>query len=94
MPTVAVGHAPGLVAVDTNTDMVYVNDQTSAAVPVVDGSRCNASTISGCSRPAREQAVGSAPAGLSINQRTKTVYVTQVFQSGSLSIFGGARRRP
>ena len=94
MPTVAVGHAPGLVAVDTSTDTVYVNDQTSAAVSVVNGSRCNAVTTRGCSRPAREQAVGSAPAGLSINQRTNTVYVTQVFQSGSLSIFGGARRRP
>jgi DNA-binding beta-propeller fold protein YncE len=94
MPTVAVGHAPGLVAVDTSTDTVYVNDQTSAAVSVVNGSRCNAVTTRGCSRPAREQAVGSAPTGLSINQRTNTVYVTQVFQSGSLSIFGGARRRP
>jgi len=37
-----------------------------------------------------KQAVGSQPFGLAINPRTNTVYVTQLFQAGSLSIFRAA----
>jgi hypothetical protein len=37
------------------------------------------------------QAVGSTPIGIGVSQRAGTVYVTQVFQAGSMSIF---RSRP
>jgi DNA-binding beta-propeller fold protein YncE len=53
---------------------------------VINGSKCRAAAPSGCRQPARLQAVGSQPLGVSVNQGTSTVYVTQLFQSGSMSI--------
>ena len=88
MPT---GRSPLLVAVDTRTDIIYVTDYSSAAVSILDGARCNAARITGCSTATQEQAVGSQPFGLTINQHANTVYVTDLFQSGSMSIFKGAR---
>ena len=85
-PTMATGRSPLLAAVDTSTGIVYVTDFSSAGVSILDGSRCNASVTSGCGAPPREQAVGSQPFGLAINQNVNTVYVAQIFQAGSLSI--------
>jgi len=42
---------------------------------------------SGCRHPARLQAVGSQPLGVTVNPGTSTVYITQLFQSGSMSLF-------
>ena len=39
----------------------------------------------------REQAVGSRPFGLAINPHTRTVYVANTFQAGSMSIFSTTR---
>jgi YVTN family beta-propeller protein len=87
-PVLATGIAPSAVAVDTRTGIVYVADFSSAAVTVLDAALCNAIITSGCRTAAREQAVGSQPAGVEVNPRTGTVYVTQPsFQSGSMSIF-------
>jgi DNA-binding beta-propeller fold protein YncE len=85
-PTVAVGRSPNSVAVDTRTGTVYVTDTSSAAVSVINGSTCNAGVTSGCGHPARLQAVGSQPFGVSVNQLTSSVYVTQLFQAGSMSV--------
>ena len=41
--------------------------------------------------PPREQAVGSQPFGLAIDQQANTVYVTEIFQAGSMSILDAAR---
>ena len=73
------------------TGIVYVTDFSSAGVSILDGSRCNASLTSGCGAPPREQAVGSQPFGLAINQNTSTVYVTDTFQAGSMSILSTTR---
>ena len=86
-PTVTVGRSPISVAVDTSTGTIYVSDFSSAAISAINGSMCRAAVTSGCRRPARLQAVGSQPLGVSVNQGTSTVYVTQpFFQSGSMSI--------
>ena len=92
-PTMATGRSPLLAAVDARTGTVYVTDNASAAVTILNGSRCNASVTSGCGKGGREQPVGSQPLGLAINPCTRTVYVSQIFQPGSLSIFSAARRR-
>jgi DNA-binding beta-propeller fold protein YncE len=89
-PTVATGLAPLLVAVDTRTNTVYVSDISSAAVSVLNAARCDAAVTSGCHTASRLQAVGSQPFGVLINQRTNTVYVTQVRAPGSMSIFTAA----
>jgi YVTN family beta-propeller protein len=92
-PTVLVGRSPISVAVDTHTDSIYVTDFSSAAVSVINGSRCRAAATSGCRRPARLQAVGSQPFGVSVNQATSSVYVTQFFQAGSLGIFRATQHK-
>jgi len=58
---------------------------------ILDGSRCNASVTSGYGTPPREQAVGSQPFGLAVNQQANTVYVTEAFQAGSMSILDATR---
>jgi DNA-binding beta-propeller fold protein YncE len=89
--TVMVGRSPTSVAVDTRTGTVYVSDSSSAAVSVINGSTCKAGVTSGCRHPARLQAVGSQPFGVSVNQLTSSVYVTQLFQAGSMSILQATR---
>ena len=86
-PSIAVGRSPQLAAVDLATGIVYITDFSSAAVSIIDGSRCNASQTSGCGAPPREQPVGSQPIGLAISPANGTVYVADTFQTGSLSIF-------
>jgi DNA-binding beta-propeller fold protein YncE len=90
-PTVGVGRSPISVAVDTRTGTIYVTDVSSAAVSVINGSRCRAGVTSGCRRAAPLQAAGSQPVGVSVNQGTSSVYVTQLFQAGSMSIFQATR---
>jgi YVTN family beta-propeller protein len=87
--TVTVGFGPYPVAVDTRTDTIYVGDYFSAAVSVLNGDTCNAHRTSGCTRPVPERAVGSQPNVVAVNQKTDTVYVTQAFGLGSMSIFTG-----
>ncbi|MGO9506600.1 MAG: YncE family protein [Mycobacterium sp.] len=90
-PTMATGRSPLLAAVDTRTGIVYATDFSSAGVSILDGSRCNAPVISGCGASLREQAVGSQPSGLAIDQNTSTVYVTDTFQAGSVSVLSTTR---
>jgi YVTN family beta-propeller protein len=92
-PTVTVGRSPLTVAVDTRTDSIYVTDFSSAAASVINGSKCRAAVTNGCRHAARLQPVGSQPVAVSVNQHTRSVYVTQVFQSGSMSIFRAAQHK-
>jgi len=85
-PTAAARGGPFAVALDARTGLVYVTDFGGAAVTILNGARCNAEVTAGRGA-ATERAVGSWPLGLALDQRTRTVYVTQLFQTGSLSIF-------
>ena len=88
-PTVVIGRSPLILAVDIRTDTIYVADFSSAGVSVLNGSTCNAEVTSGCGRPAPEQAVGSQPLGIAINEETNTVYATDLSTPGSMSILRG-----
>jgi DNA-binding beta-propeller fold protein YncE len=77
--------------VDASTGAVYIADFTSAAVTILNGSRCDAVVTSGCGTAGRQQPVGSEPFGVTINPRTSTIYVTHLFQSGSMSILNAGR---
>src|SRR6266700_3046518 len=79
MPTVAVGRTPLGVAVDAGTDTVYVADEASADVSIINGARCNATTTGGCRSAVREHPAGSVPAGITISARTSTLYVNLIF---------------
>ncbi len=89
VPSVDIGRAPGVVAVDTLTDSVYVADSGSDGVSVVDGATCNAEVMSGCTQPAPERAVGVRPFGIGVNQTTNTVYSMNLGTPPSMSIFRG-----
>jgi DNA-binding beta-propeller fold protein YncE len=87
MPTAPIGRSPGVIVVDTGTDIIYVADENSAAVSVIKGSQCRAGMTRDCRRAVTTQAVGSTTIGVGVNQRTRTVYATDLFQAGSMSIF-------
>jgi DNA-binding beta-propeller fold protein YncE len=90
MTTVPVGRSSRLVAVDTSTNRIYVTNYSSASVSVIDGSTCNAEATSGCAQAAPQQAVGSQPNGLAVNDSTNTVYALTQLGPGATSIFGGS----
>ncbi len=89
--TMATGRSPLLAAVNVRTGALYIAAFSSAAVTILDGSRCNAIVTSGCGQAPREQAVGSEPGDVSINPDSHTVYVTSTFQAGAISILRAVR---
>jgi DNA-binding beta-propeller fold protein YncE len=91
MPTAPIGRSANVVAVETRADIIYVTNENSATVSVLNGANCRAGMTRGCRHAVTTQAVGSTPIGVGVNQRTRTVYVTDLFQAGSMSIF---RSRP
>jgi len=91
-PVAATGTSPVFIVADPRTDTLYVTDFSSASVTVLDGSRCNAKITAGC-RAGRNQAVGSAPQGITVNPRTRAVYVANLYTPGSLSVFRAGRGR-
>jgi DNA-binding beta-propeller fold protein YncE len=91
-PVMAAGVSPTLIAVEARTGTVYVTNISSASVTILNGRRCNAVVARGCRKVSRQQAVGSQPFGIAVNRRSRTVYVTNLFQAGSLSIFTTGRQ--
>ena len=90
-PAMATGVAPLQIAADTRTGILYITDFGGAAVTTLNGARCNATVTSGCGAAPGKQPAGSQPFGVAINPRTNTIYVTQLFQAGSMSVFRTAR---
>lgn len=74
--TVNVGAGPFALAIDQATDTIYVANGNENSVSVIDGATCNAADTSGCGQTPPTVAVGNAPNGVAIDQRTDTVYVT------------------
>jgi DNA-binding beta-propeller fold protein YncE len=91
-PTLPTGRAPLLVTADAHTSTVYITDFESAAVTILNGSRCTTTATGGCRKASREQAVGSGPFGIAVNDRTHTVYVANGYLPGTMSIFKATRR--
>jgi DNA-binding beta-propeller fold protein YncE len=91
-PVLPTGRGPLGVAVDPSTGGVYVADFFSAATTILNGSRCGPAVTSGCRSNGHDQAVGSLPQAVVVNPRTHTVYVTQAFQTGSISVFKATRQ--
>jgi YVTN family beta-propeller protein len=78
-PTIKVGASPffGL-AIDHQTNTLYVTNINDNTVSVINTATCNAHTNSGCGQSPPTIAVGHAPAGVAIDERTHTVYVANV----------------
>jgi DNA-binding beta-propeller fold protein YncE len=50
---------------------------------------CNATDTTGCHVPGRELPISSAPNAIAVDQDANTVYVTNTYQTGSLTVFPG-----
>jgi DNA-binding beta-propeller fold protein YncE len=92
-----VGIGPSTLASDPATHTIYVangnNDNGPNAggntVSVIDTRRCRAQNVSRCQGPWPTITVGNLPSGIAIDQRTDTVYVTNVGDN-TVSVFNGA----
>jgi YVTN family beta-propeller protein len=74
-PTVMVGSSPGGLAFDRVTHSLYVANQGGNTVSVIDTSKCNAKSVSGCDHPVATVHVGSGPVGVVVDQATHSAYV-------------------
>jgi len=85
-PAIAAGISPLLAALDVRTGNLYITDISSAQVTILNAARCNAEATRGCRTASREQPVSSQPFGLAVNPRTRTLYITNLLQAGSMTI--------
>ena len=79
-PTITVGDRtltddPSGIAIDEQTDTVYVSNAGPGTVSVFNGATCNALVPSGCDQTPATVPVGNTPAGLYADASNHTVYV-------------------
>ena len=74
-PAVTVGTNPAGLAVDQATDTIYVTDQNSGTVSVIDGATCNSQVTSGCTQTPPQVPVGGTPVAVTVDQANHTAYV-------------------
>jgi DNA-binding beta-propeller fold protein YncE len=77
-PTIKVGRLPGGIAVDEQTDTVYVASIGGDSVSVFKGATCNATDTSGCGQTPASVPVRSQPLGVYADPTNHTVYVTNI----------------
>ena len=73
--TVAVGSSPGAVAVNSVTNQIYVANNGSNTVTVIDGATNNTTTV----------AVGNGPDTVAVNTNTNQIYVANL-GSGNVTV--------
>jgi DNA-binding beta-propeller fold protein YncE len=92
-----VGNGPSVAALDAATHTLYVANGNNANGPnaggdtisVIDARHCNAQDVSRCQGPWPTITVGNLPAGVAVDAKTDTVYVTD-FGDNTVSVFNGA----
>jgi len=82
------GANPFAVAVDIPTNTIYVTNDGSGTVTVINGRTCNGTVHTGCGAVHHEY-VGISPGGIAVEQATNTVYVADE-TSSDVSMFRGA----
>ena len=75
-PTITVGKLPAGIAVDQQTDTVYVASVGDNSVSVFNGATCNATDTSGCGQTPASVPVGLEPLSVFADPANHTVYVT------------------
>jgi DNA-binding beta-propeller fold protein YncE len=94
-PAVTVGSVPVALDVNQVTDTVYVANWGNGAgttISVINGRTCNGQHTSGCGQTPASVTVGTAPAGIAVDQPTDTIYAGTVAPSGAeaVSVINGA----
>ena len=74
-PAIHTGADPESVVLDSQTQTLYTADEVDNDVSVIDASRCNAQTTSGCRHPAPDVAI-DGPGALAADPAAHTTYVT------------------
>jgi DNA-binding beta-propeller fold protein YncE len=91
--TVTVGQDPRGLAVDERTDTVYVVNHEQGDFPgtisVISGATCNGQDTGGCSQTTATVRAGFGAAGVAVDPRTGTIYVTND-EDSSVSVIDGA----
>jgi DNA-binding beta-propeller fold protein YncE len=72
---VQVGQGTIDLAVSTATDTIYAPSGADNTVAVIDGATCNGTDHTGCGHPTATATAGLDPVGVTVNDRTHTVYV-------------------
>src|SRR4051812_25690349 len=88
--TTAAGDAPGNMALDPVTRTLYVNDENSGMLTLIDASRCNARRQAGCDVTPATVDIGTIPIGTGIDQRTRTLYIADLDEK-TLMLFDTTR---
>jgi DNA-binding beta-propeller fold protein YncE len=91
------GKGPSVAALDAATHTLYVANGNNAngpnaggdTVSVIDARHCNAQDVSHCQGPWPTITLGNLPAGVAVDVKTDTVYVTD-FGDNTVSVFNGA----
>ena len=74
-PTITVGNQPSGIAIDEQTDTVYVSNIADNTVSVFNGATCNGQNTSGCGQTPATVPVGSTPLGIFADPANDTVYI-------------------
>jgi DNA-binding beta-propeller fold protein YncE len=87
-PTVAAaGFGSAGVAIDPDTDTVYVTNVQDTSVTVINGATCNGSNTTGCSQAQAKAAVGNYPGAITVDPATGTAYISN--GDNTLSVIHG-----
>ena len=93
-PTTMVGNGPYQLAIDDLTHTVYVANQDSNDVSVINAATCNAFVPFGCGRTWPTVATGNFTSGVAVDQATDTIYVanqgTPTAPGTTVSVIDGA----
>ena len=81
-PIARVGAVPIGVDLDLATNTIYVANNASNTVSVIDGGTCNAAQTSGCVPVATMTSVGHAPIALTLDPGSHTLYATNGLTAG------------
>ena len=86
--TVSVGSGPAELTLNKTTNTIYVANEFSNTVSVIDGNTCNAAVTAGCSASPPTIAVPGYPGAPAVNEATDTVYVATF--TGTVAVINGA----
>jgi YVTN family beta-propeller protein len=86
-PEVRVGGFPTGIALNPETDTIYVGNGTTGTLSVIDGKRCNAAESRGCGQRVAVATAGTDPIGIAVDRSTNTIYAANA--SGTVAIVDG-----
>lgn len=88
-----IGSNPWGIAVDQITNTIYTaniaDGEHPGTVSVINGATCNAQNTTGCDQPPATVAAGFGAVGVAIDDRTRSVYVTNI-EDTSVSVINSA----